>query len=436
MANTVMPFIMFIFLFGVILLNVPVAFALFFTSIVFGLIFWGWNGLYVTFQGIFSLMNSWALVALPLFVFMSAILERSGVADELFTTFYKLFGRVRGSLAVIAIMLGYTIGAMSGVVAAAIASLALIIYPLMVRHGYDKKLAIGSVFAAGTLPQVVPPSFNMIVYGSVAGVSVGKLFAGGLGVGTVMALVFSAYVIVWSHLNKDKVPVFASDQISLREKIISLKYLIGPLAIIFGVLGSIFTGIATPTEASGVGAFLSLVYVTVRRKLNRKVLEEALLVTLKVTSMACWIMAGGSAFSSVFSGIGGKKLVVDLLLSLPAARITVLVFSLALIFFLGMFVDPVSIIMIMTPILTPAVVNLGYDPLWWGVVFTSMLLVSYLTPPVGLGLYYFKGAIEEVSMDEIYRAVIPFIVLQVIAIIIIILYPDVVLWFIRALFRG
>ncbi|HIP75441.1 MAG TPA: TRAP transporter large permease subunit, partial [Thermococcus paralvinellae] len=315
-------------------------------------------------------------------------------------------------------------------------SLALIIYPLMVRHGYDKKLAIGSVFAAGTLPQVVPPSFNMIVYGSVAGVSVGKLFAGGLGVGTVMALVFSAYVIVWSHLNKDKVPVFASDQISLREKIISLKYLIGPLAIIFGVLGSIFTGIATPTEASGVGAFLSLVYVTVRRKLNRKVLEEALLVTLKVTSMACWIMAGGSAFSSVFSGIGGKKLVVDLLLSLPAARITVLVFSLALIFFLGMFVDPVSIIMIMTPILTPAVVNLGYDPLWWGVVFTSMLLVSYLTPPVGLGLYYFKGAIEEVSMDEIYRAVIPFIVLQVIAIIIIILYPDVVLWFIRALFRG
>ena len=399
-------------------------------------IFWGWDGLYVTFQGIFSLMNSWALVALPLFVFMSAVLERSGVADELFTTFYKLFGRVRGSLAVIAIMLGYTIGAMSGVVAAAIASLALIIYPLMVRHGYDKKLAIGSILAAGTLPQVVPPSFNMIVYGSVAGVSVGKLFAGGLGVGTVMALIFSVYVIVWSHLNKDKVPVFASEQISLKEKIISLKYLIGPLAIIFGVLGSIFTGIATPTEASGVGAFLSLVYVTVRRKLNRKVLEEALLVTLKVTSMACWIMAGGSAFSSVFSGIGGKKLVVDLLLSLPAARITVLVFSLALIFFLGMFVDPVSIIMIMTPILTPAVVNLGYDPLWWGVVFTSMLLVSYLTPPVGLGLYYFKGAIEEVSMDEIYRAVIPFIVLQVIAIIIIILYPDVVLWFIRALFRG
>ncbi|WP_238565058.1 TRAP transporter large permease subunit [Thermococcus litoralis] len=151
--------------------------------------------------------------------------------------------------------------------------------------------------------------------------------------------------------------------------------------------------------------------------------------------MACWIMAGGSAFSSVFSGIGGKKLVVDLLLSLPAAKITVLVFSLALIFFLGMFVDPVSIIMIMTPILTPAVTGLGYDPLWWGVAFTSMLLVSYLTPPVGLGLYYFKGAIEEVSMDEIYRAVIPFIVLQVIAIIVIILKPGIVLWFINILFR-
>lgn len=435
MASTLMPFVMFLFLFGLILLNIPVAFALFFTSIVFGLIFWGWNGLYVTFQGIWSLMNNWALVALPLFVFMSAVLEKSGITDELFTTFYKLLGRIRGSLAVIAIILGYTIGAMSGVIAAAITSLALIIYPLMVRHGYDKKLAIGSILAAGTLPQVVPPSLNMIVYGSVAGVSVGKLFAGGLGVGAVMAIIFSIYVLVWSHLNKDKVPVFEAGEITLKEKIASLKYLIGPLAIIFGVLGSIFTGIATPTEASGVGAFLSLVYVFLRGKLTKKVIDEALIVTLKVTSMACWIMAGGSAFSSVFSGIGGKKLVVDLLLSLPAAKITVLVFSLALIFFLGMFVDPVSIIMIMTPILTPAVTGLGYDPLWWGVAFTSMLLVSYLTPPVGLGLYYFKGAIEEVSMDEIYRAVIPFIVLQVIAIIVIILKPGIVLWFINILFR-
>lgn len=432
MSANFTPFLMFIVLFAIILMNLPVAFALFLTSIIFGLVFWGWGGLYVVFQGIWTLMNNWALVALPLFVFMSALLEKSGISEELFTTLYNIFGKIRGSLAIIAVIFGYIIGAMSGVIAAAVSALALIILPVMEKHGYDRRLSVGSILAAGCLPQIVPPSFNMIVYGSVAGVSVGKLFAGGLGVGLVMALVFIAYIVVWSLLNKDKAPVI-KEEIPLRDKIASLRFIIGPAVIILGVLGSIFTGMATPTEAAGVGAFLSLSYVTIRGKLNSKVLADSLLVTLKVTSMACWIMAAGSSFSSVFTGIGGKKLMVSFLTSLPAAEFTVLLFASAVILFLGMFVDPVSITMIMTPILTPAIVALKYDPVWWGVVFCSLLLVSYLTPPVGLGLYYFKGVAEHISMDEIYKSVIPFIILMVLAIVITMVFPSTIMWFVRTL---
>ncbi len=427
-----MPFVMFAVLFGMILINLPVAFALFLVSIVFGFLFWGWGGLYVVFQGIWNLMNNWALVSLPLFVFMSALLEKSGIAEELFTTLYNLLGKVRGSLAIIAVVFGYLIGAMSGVIAAAVSALALIIFPAMEKHNYDRRLSIGSILAAGCLPQIVPPSFNMIVYGSVAGVSVGKLFAGGIGAGLVMAIFFIIYIALWSLFNKDRVPVIRED-IPLREKIASLRFIIGPFVIIIGVLGSIFTGMATPTEASGVGALLSLIYVGFRRRLSGKVLAESLLVTLKVTSMACWIMSAGSAFSSVFNGIGGRRIMIGLLSSLPAAEITVLVFSAAIIFFLGMFIDPVSITMIMTPILTPVVVSFKYDPIWWGVIFCSLLLLSYITPPVGLGLYYFKGVAEHVSMDEIYKSVLPFVIIMFLAIVIAMIFPSSILWFVRVL---
>jgi len=423
---------MFALLFVLILMNVPVAFALFLTAIIFGFLFWGYGGLYTCFQGIWSIINNWALVSLPLFVFMGALLERGGVAEELFTAFYRWLGRYRGSLAVIAVLLGYVIGAMSGVVAAAVAALALLIYPLMVKQGYDNRLAIGTILAASTLPQLVPPSFNMIVYGAVAGVSVGKLFAGGLGLGTVMALVFIVYIVVWSNTHKDRVPVI-TEKVPLREKVASLKYVVGPLVIIVSVLGSIFTGMATPTEASGIGAFASLLYLALRRRLNFRVVKEALVTTARVTSMAVWLMAGGSAFSAVFSGIGGKAAVTNFLLSLPAAHVTVLVFSIALIFVLGMFVDPVSIIMIMAPVLTPAVVSLGYDPVWWGVIFAATLLTSYITPPVGMALYYFMGTASGVRTEDIFQSVIPFVALQLLAIALAIVKPEIVTWFVQTL---
>lgn len=213
-------------------------------------------------------MNNWALVSLPLFVFMGALLERSGVTEELFLVFRKWLGSYRGSLAIISILLGYVIGAMSGVVAAAVAALALLIYPMMRKEGYDEGLAAGSILAASTLPQLVPPSFNMIVYGTATGVSVGSLFAGGLGLGTLMTVLFIAYVAAWSHIYKDRVPIY-KEKVPFKEKVASLKYLVGPLTIILSVLGSIFTGMATPTEASGIGAAVTLIYVAIRGRPGR-----------------------------------------------------------------------------------------------------------------------------------------------------------------------
>ncbi len=428
----VAPFLMFVALFVLLLLKVPVAFALFIVAVAFGFAFWGSGGLYVCFQGIWSLMNNWPLVSLPLFVFMGALLERSGVTEELFVVFRRWIGGYRGSLAIISVLLGYVIGAMSGVVAAAVAALALLIYPIMRKENYDEELAAGSILAASTLPQLVPPSFNMIVYGANTGVSVGALFAGGLGLGTLMTVLFIAYIAIWSYLNKDRVPVHV-EYVPLREKVVSLKYVVGPLTIILSVLGSIFTGMATPTEASGMGAAVTLAYVAIRGRLSRRILLEALATTARVTSMAVWIMAGGSAFSSVFSGLGGKAAVTNFLLSLPAARLTVLAISIALIFVLGMFVDPVSIIMIMAPVLTPAVVALGYNPVWWGVVFCATLLTSYITPPVGMAIYYLMGVAKDVKTEVLFKGVWPFVALQIAAIAISIAFPDTVMLFVRAL---
>ncbi|MCX8184137.1 MAG: TRAP transporter large permease subunit [Sulfolobales archaeon] len=427
---SVTPITMFLVLLALILLKVPVSFSLLITSAIFALTLWGERGLYTLYHSFYTMMNNWVLVALPLFVFMSAVLEKSGVVEEMFQPLSKILGKYRGSLAIIAVILGFAIGAMSGVVAAATAALALVVYPLMARARYDKKLSVGSVLAAGTLPQIVPPSTNAIMYGAVAGVSVGGIFAGGLVLGAIMAVLFSIYIAIWSWLNKDKVPVISISEASLGEKILSLRYLVGPLLIILSVLGSIFTGIATPTEASGVGALASLIYVAARRRLSRKNLVDSLVTTIKVTSMACWLMAAGGAFSSIFSAVGGRVMVLNAMLNLPRAELLAPTISVLLIFVLGMFIDPVSIIMILGPILDPVIRSLGYNPVWWGVIFCGTLITSYVTPPVGMGLYYFKGVVgEEVPMAEIFKSVFPYVGLMLISIAIVFLKPDLVLWF-------
>jgi tripartite ATP-independent transporter DctM subunit len=425
---------MFIVLFLLLMLNVPVAFALFMVSIIFGLYAWGWRSLDIVFGGMWAAMTNWALVALPLFVYMSILMERCGIAEDMFKAIHKFFGRTRGSLAVLCVVLGWLIGAMSGVVAAGVVSLAILIYPLMVKAGYDKRFAAGVTLAAGTLCQIVPPSTNMIIYGVATGTSIAALFAGGLGVGTLMALTFIVYILIWSHLHPDKVPVLMHEEVgTLRERILALGYAIPPLIIILSVLGSIFAGMATPTEASGVGAVATTVYTIMRRRLNKKVLINVLVDTLKITSMVCWIVAGSQAFASVFTGLGGRKLVTDLMLALPHAKVTALALAIAIVIFLGMFLDTAPIALVAGPILTPVIIKLGYDPIWWGIVFCTTLLTAYITPPVGLGIYYFKGVRGDIPLEELFRAGLPFVGLMLIVVTLLIVFPDLALFMVRLL---
>ncbi|RLG82474.1 MAG: hypothetical protein DRO09_00315 [Thermoprotei archaeon] len=429
MVNTVIIFLMFALLIAFILMNIPVAFAFYFTAILFALMFWGWQGIFTVLGAAWSMMMNWVMVAVPLFVFMAALLEKGGVAEDIFVGLSKLVGTVRGSLAVVAVLFGYVFGAMSGAIAGSIAAAALLIYPSMIKQGYDKYLSIGAILGGGILPQIVPPSINMIIYGSEVGVSVAKLFRGGLGAGTLMALLYATYILIWSNRHKDRVPV-AGRGMPLSEKLSAIKDLAPPLVIIIGVLGSIFLGLATPTEAAGVGAFLSFLFLVARRRFTLKGMKESLITTLKITALVGWTISGGRAFSMVFDVIGGRTIVEQILLSLPAARITALALSLVLLFILGMLVDNISIIVIMGPILGPIMVKLGYDPYWWGVVFCSMLQTAFLTPPVGFGLYFFKGAVPKVSMEDIIKASIPFTILTALAVVLLLLIPQYLTWFI------
>jgi len=426
MAFQIAPLLMFVILFAIMSLNVPVAFATLLTAIIFCITLWGWSGLGIVFQSLWGAMTNWILASVPLFVFMSLLLEKGGIIAELYESFRRLVGSVRGSLAIISMILGFVFGMMSGVVAGAVVSMAILLYPIMLKFNYERRFSIGVLLAAGTLPQIVPPSLNMILYGTVVGVSVASLFAGGFIIGSIMMASFLVYITIWTRLHKDKVPIIR-ERFTLKDKLIAFLYMIGPIAIISSVLGTIFTGMTTPTEAAGFGAFASLVYILVRRKLSWKVLKETLMETLKITSMAIWMYIGGTTFSAVFAGVGGKRLLYDLMLSLPYAHTLALILSLIIIFILGMFVETGSVIILMGPILGPVMEWLGYDPLWWGLVFCAMLQTAFLSPPVGMALFYFKGVHPEVSFDDMIRSVIPYIILQIIAVIMIILFPDLVI---------
>ncbi|MEM0297401.1 MAG: TRAP transporter large permease subunit [Zestosphaera sp.] len=429
-----LPIFMFLFLVVLLALNIPVAFALFITAIVFGLAAWGLTSLDIIFQGLWSTMNNWALVSIIPFILMSALLEECELVDEMYEALYKWLGGIRGSLLVISVILGAAIGAMSGVAAAGVVTLAMLVYPMMEKYNYPRRVSIGTIVFAGSLPQLIPPSLNMVIYGTMTGVSVGKLFAGGLGMGIVMTLLGIAYVLIWSHLHKDEVPVLEV-KYTLKEKLQATKGLIGPTVIIVGTLGSIYSGMATPTEAASVGALLTLMYAVARRKLNRKALTNSLITTTRLTAMVCWIASGGLAFGSVFSGIGGRRMVVDFMTSLPEARISALIVALALVFILGMFIDTTSIAMIAGPILAPAIVALGYNPVWWGIIFCTILLTGFISPPVGMSMFLFKGARPDVSMEDIYKSTPPFLLIMVATTIVGIMIPEIPMFFVR-LFTG
>jgi len=299
----------------------------------------------------------------------------------------------------------------------------------MLKYGYPRRISIGTVVFAGSLPLIVPPSINMIMYGLQSGVSIGGLFAGGVGAALVMATLGIIYVLVWSYIHKDKVPV-AQVRYTLREKIIALKGLIGPLIIIFGTLYSIFSGMATPTEAGGMGNLLTILYALFRRRLSMKILKEVALEVTKNMAMIIIIITGGFTFGSILSAIGGRRILQDFMASLPAAEVTAFWVAQLIIIILGMFLDNLTICIVFAPLLAGILEGFGYDPLWIGVVFMTTVMTELLSPPVGMSMFLFKGMRPEVPMKDIYLASLPFFGLMCLTVAVIILFPQTVYFFI------
>jgi len=421
---------------AMILLKVPVPFAMICGSLITALIFQGWPGVYQSAQALYRVMINWALLAVPLFVFIAAMIEKTGMAEELFTGFYKIIGSIRGSLAIICILMGYVMGAMTGVFTGILVVLSYLLFRPMVKLNYPKHLAIFSILIGGTLAQIVPPTVNGIVYGLSAGVSVIRLFAGSLGAGTLLTLLSIAYVFIYAQTHKDIVPKLEV-KLPLTEKVKALKDLLPCLVIIISILGSMYAGVASPTEAAGIGAFITLIYNLLRRRLSKKIFIEICLDTLRISAMICWIIAAGTFFGTVFSLIGGKAYSEAALAYVAEhfGKYALYMLACMILLFLGMIMDNVTIIVIAAPILAEPMMRAGFDPIFWGVIFCLMLIAGFFSPPVAMAVFVTKAALgDEVQMEEVYKSAIHALIITLASVAIITLIPDIVLFPVKLFF--
>ena len=434
MENLLAP-LMFIGVFAMIFLGYPVAFALGGTSLIFAFIgismgLFEWGLMYALPQRIFGVMSNLVLVAIPFFIFMGVVLEKSRLAEDLLTTIGKLFGTLRGGLALAVVFVGAMLAAATGVVGASVVAMGLISLPIMLRYGYSKTLSTGVILASGTLGQIIPPSVVLIVLADQLGISVGDLFLGALIPGLSLAGMYAIYVGLVAKVSPASAPAHppeGRDAAGWKLARQVLTVLMPPLVLILLVLGSIFAGIATPTEAGAVGAVGAIGLAAVNRRLSWKVLREASEYTTSLTAMVMFILVGSTAFALVFRGLNGDLWIEHLLTTLPGGRIGLLIVANLAIFVLGFFLDFFEIAFIIIPLLAPAAALLDIDLVWFGVMIGMNIQTSFLTPPFGFALFYLRGvAPPEVRTSEMYRAVIPFIVIQLIGLVLIMTFPEMV----------
>jgi len=397
---------------------------------IFTLTVWGPKGLYMAATTALSSSTSDILLAVPLFVFMGAMLQASGIADELYEMIHHLFGSVRGGLAIGTVGICTVFAAMAGISAVATVTMGLVALPSMLKRGYEKKLALGSIAAGGALGILIPPSVTMILYALLARESVGKLFAGGLMPGLLLALLFIIYIIIMCLLKPDLAPAIKNqDKLPRVKRLSLLKAALWPLLLIGAVLGTIYSGICTPTEASGIGALGSVIAVISNGKFNKKTFFEASTTTLKITSMVMWVVIGSGCFSAIYNAAGSREFVTNVLANLPGGRWAVFVVLQSIYFFLGTFLDPTGIVMLCTPIFVPVIIKLGFDPIWFGITFIINMEMAYLTPPFGFNLFYLRSIVPPgITMVHIYKSVLPFIVLQMLCLVLVSIFPQIILW--------
>jgi tripartite ATP-independent transporter DctM subunit len=432
-------FLMFGSLLLVLVLGMPVAFACGSIGTIFTIALLGPSGASLGVVRTFTLMNNYLLAAIPLFIFMAAILERSGIMEELYEVIYRWMGGIRGGVASATVVACTILAAMVGVIGASETTMSMIALPEMFKRGYNKRLAMGAVLAGGTLGILIPPSVLMIVYGLVANESIGQLYAGSFLPGFLLSALFISYITVRCWIRPEMGPaVPVAERISFVQKVKIARGVIVPMALVVIVLGVMFAGIASPTEAAGVGAFGSIVIVTLQRKFSWAKLYEACENTLKATSMVLWTIFGANLFVALYVTVGGANFVEDSLLGSGLGPWGVLLFMQVILLFLGCFLDWVGILMLCVPIFVPIIKKLGFDPIWFGVLYAVNMQISFLSPPFGYALFYLAGAIGPrlgITTREIWWSAIPFIALQLIGLGFCIIFPEIILWAPRILYK-
>jgi len=416
-------------LFVLLLAGFPVAFTLGAVALGFGSVFLGLDFFNLLPLRIWGIMTNFTLLAVPLFVFMGVILEKSGLAEQLLETMGQLFGRIRGGLAISVVIVGALLAATTGVVGASVVTMAVIALPVMLKNGYAPSLAGGTIATSGTLGQIIPPSIILILLGDVIGVPVGQLFIGAAIPGLMLVVAYIAYIafIAWKKPELAPAITIAPENTGkLASKV--FKSLLPPLALIIAVLGSIFFGIASPTESAAVGALGAILLAALHKKLNLDNLNKAMQQTTRLTSMVFLILIGATAFGLVFVGMGGDNLIFDIFSSLPGGKWSFLILSMVLIFVLGFFLDFIEICFIVVPIISPIAIHMGLDPLWFALLIALNLQTSFLTPPFGFSLFYLKASAPNLKLQDIYQGVVPFIAIQITVLALIIVFPSITLW--------
>jgi len=430
----IITLLMFLPLLACILLGYPLAFALGGIGMVIGLIFYGPEQTFgVFYNRIWGVMMDYTFLAVPLFVFMGLMLERSGVSERLFGAIYLWMGPIPGGLAIATVLLGTILAAAVGIIGASVVMLGLIALPAMHARGYKKELACGSICAGGTLGILIPPSVMLVVYGPVADIGVGLLFMAAFVPGFVLSALYITYILISCLIHPEWGPpaTLEARQVPFTHKLnVLTKSLLPTLSIIFAVLGTIFLGIAAPTEAASVGAIATAVLCAVYRRLNLKVLKETLYQTIKVTSMVMIIAMSAGMFTSTFLGLGCGKVVEQAVLSIPFGRWGSFFVIQLIIFILGMFIDWIGVIFIMIPLVTPIGEALGFNKLWFAMMIIVNLQMSFMTPPFAYALFYLRGIAKPewgIETNHIVRGVIPFVILVMVGLALCIAFPNIIL---------
>lgn len=416
-----------------IILGIPVAYVLLGVPLIFGFIFFGDKVFPMYVSMVYSMLRSYALVTVPLFIFMGAILERSGVAENLYRTLFYILGGVRGGLSIITLIVGTVFGACTGIVGGSVVVIGLLALPSMLKYGYHKELACGPILCAGGLGLLIPPSLVMILYGATAGLNIATLFIGGVGPGVLLAALFIIYVIIRVRFKPGMAPVISAEEragvTGLQLTRMAVTSVLPPIFLIFAVMGTLFMGVAGPSEAGAMGAIGGLIVVVISRRMSRKVLTEALMSTLKITSFVLFLVMGGKTFQGIFMRLGGGDLVTDTLLGLPFEAFGIMIASLVIVWFCGCFMDYIALIFILTPILHPLMVSVGVNPIYFGCLFATALQIGNMTPPFAYSVFYLKGiAPPEVSIGDLYRSAVPFVILQTVGVAILVFAPQIILW--------